>query len=180
MSRCAGCLRELGTEPRVVADTEVFHRGCVQLVGKSLSNRLRHKVVALQQENARLTADASGAAQLRVRIDDANRDARNIAAERDRLQRELRDLRTATATAQNSGAYWEDRCQRLEREKESLMGQLEAARRELALHQTIQGKQATTGTAATIETAPSPKGPDGKSLDDTEVRFSLLELDSDT
>lgn len=181
MARCAACLTAFGPrDQRVVGDTEVFHAACASRIPHSLTNRLKDKVIGLHAQVKLLENDARDTPRLRVAIDDANRDARDIRSQRDKLEREIRDLRASGQTAVRSGEYFKERCEQLQREKESVERQLENATRELALMRALVEDPVEQQARAVRRTPDPPAVPPPSAdpaKDDAAVRFSLLELD---
>lgn len=180
--RCAACLAPMPPGmKRVVADTEVFHETCVALIAQSLGNKMRRRIIELNARLATARNEADEVARLRTAISDANREASEIRAEADRLRIRVRELHDAGRNASSSGDYFrarvaeviEDR-DRLAQENERLARQLEAARTEVALHQTIQTGQEQKAQAVTRG---DPAPPQSDMWSDMEKRFSLLEID---
>lgn len=177
MSRCAGCLVGFSpTDQKIVADTEVFHVRCIDRIQRSVTNQLKVRVINLEARVRLLEPDAAEARRLRISIDAANREAREMRAERDRLATELRELRLAAKTAANAGEYFQDRVHRLELDKEALMGQRDNLQRELALHQQLSDRRRSIDTPIEQTQGQQLANGDPKK-DDSEMRFSLIELD---
>lgn len=181
--RCAACLGPMPVGmKRVVADTEVFHEGCVGQIANSLGNKMRRRIIELNAKVATLQNDAADTGRLRTAIDDANREARELRAERDRLRIQLRESQDAKHTAAVADRFAQRRAEdaqiaydRLAQENERLARELEAARAEVALHQTIQTGHEQKVQPATRGGDPPPKQSDMWS--DMEIRFGLLEID---
>ncbi len=150
----------------MLAETEVFHRACASLVSQSIGTRLQLANIGLRRQVARLQAEASEATRLRTAIDDANRDARNVRAERDNL---LRNLNRAMARnreleddAESRRRYHEQLVRdhvRLNSDLERLSSEVDRISRDHAARDPDSGSKQTTD------------------LDDSEQRFRLLELD---
>jgi hypothetical protein len=162
----------------ILAGTEVFHRACAANVARSLRTRQEHEIVQLRGELAQLTIERDAREQ-EERIELAR-------IERD-LRRAREDLRAAQLARASSEAMLADRWidQRLIAERDAALEirdrairERDAARTEAALHQTIQGRTVTPPVAP----QPLPQQilvvtPTSEDLDDSEIRFSLLELD---
>lgn len=158
----------------MIADTEVFHKACTLMIAKSLGTRMKIRIAELRRENAELRVDAADAARLRTSIDDANRDARAIRAERDNLERNLdrrdrviTELRTSIDTARELVTTQDQLLAAQRRENESLRAERDGALRDAARRDVsiARGEQNASDH-------PEPE------LDDAALRFSLLELDN--
>ena len=149
----------------MVSGTEVFHRRCTSGIETSNSRRLEQDVLRAQRDLELSRRAHREARQEQQRASETAREviatakispiAAEIATARlDSITRENLNIRNLLAAERQQVA--------------ALRRELEAARTELALHQTLgplpgQSQQATTSN------------PEGK--DDTELRFAMLELD---
>jgi hypothetical protein len=172
--RCAGCLTPFGPgAKRIVSDTEVFHESCLGLIPQSLANRLKRKVVELNGRVKHLEIEAREAPTLRTQLSDTQRENSDLRAERDRRVREARDRARERTTQTRSDGYYQQQYELLTQENQRLARELEAARQEVLLHQTIQGQAVSPTTAPKGDQPTKPTD----MWDDMEKRYSLLELD---
>lgn len=177
--RCAGCeqpiVKSRGHKVSIVG-TEAFHLECVRQgrVATSRTRRLEQKVHAQSQD---LAALRRAAAEIdRERTDEV------LLAKQDHLDT-LRRVKDRVAAKNFEAQTWADRAQRAESqvdaviaENSRLRSELDQARTEAALHQTI-GVQPTgqPTTKAPPDIANASHSPNDDQ-DDAAIRFSLLDL----
>ena len=169
MATCAACLEPLGGgEKFVLAGTEVFHRECAKDIASSIGHRQKQEIVRLRGLLDRATADAEMATQ---RAQNFEGESRRALSDNRHLQLDLARSETNTRTLRHSVDRARDERDAAIEETRSLSVAVERQRRELALH-------AAMGPVP----APATATPDSKAAtdtrDDTEIRFSLLEIDS--
>jgi uncharacterized coiled-coil DUF342 family protein len=165
-ARCAGCLQPIGDADKfVLANTEVFHRSCAGLVERSRSTKLALTNIELRRQVEVLRAEVAEVRRLRAAIDDANRDARAVRAERDTLERNLHRYanRNRELEAMNDELVHET--QTIRRESERIRARLDALSAEVA------------GLAAASSGSSDSGAKTNDDLDDAAQRFRLLELD---
>ena len=150
---CAYCLGVLTTgEPFLFAGTEVFHRECVKEHGttESVGNKQRRQLAQLEQRQAQTQTTIN-----RLEAAVAERD-RTLATRTQQVQQ----LRDELDDANLARTVMAEQIQELVRERTQLTSERDKARQDLALAQLPPAR---------------PKMHDPR--DDTEIRFSLLEID---
>jgi chromosome segregation ATPase len=168
--RCAACLAEfVKTDRKVAADTEVFHEHCITRIPQSLGNKLKLRVIQLQNQLKTLEAITADRDQLRTALEQSEREARAARNTTDRMRAERDEAQTRSSTFQSSNAFREEQLTTAQQENERLARELENVRNELKLMQEIGKQPATPKTTQTSE--PSDM------WSDIEARFGLLELD---
>lgn len=172
---CAGCLKDIPTgEKFVLWGTEVFHRreACVQKIRDSIGTRHKLEIQMLRTELA----------QREQQVRDAQRDLRELQKNDREADQMITNARVQVAELEKRVRSWEASMRRdkqhlaqLESDNQNLMSErrvlrdnLEAARAEIARLQVEALKRAT-------DDLPTPEVKDTR--DDTEIRFSLLEID---
>ncbi len=172
-ARCAGCrLAIVDGEPFLIADTEVFHRACVGLISQSLTTRLKLEVIELKRRLATALSDAADAARLRTAIDDANRDARNVRAERDTFERNLQ-------RAQRRATEYRELAESLTTRTDTVIAASDRVARENDQLRAERDRLIAESVGRDVATAQGRKQKDPDQVDDAAERFRLLELDLD-
>lgn len=180
---CAVCRVpfQRGGERFVIAETQAVHRSCASRIGVSVLVRTQMALEVARGEVADLRGQLGASEAARDRAEQQQRRefdrADFLRANVDRLNRHEVDARSARAAllaSQERIRDLEDELRTRRQEAERERSNAASARTELALHQTLAGSRiaspepiAATGTGT----------PDPERRDDTEVRFSLLELD---
>lgn len=160
----------------MVHHTQVFHRvaACMALIGRTRLDKLEDEVDRLKRE-LRYTEEDLGAARTQLvrdeqargqRIRDVEARAKSIERVIDSVSADNRSLRAQTVDLTG-------RLGRRTTERDEAIAQRDAARREAALHQTIQGAPARAPEVAPPATEPLPQQ---EEKDASVIRFELLEL----
>lgn len=172
-AQCAVCRQPITKKTNFrVVETEAVHDECLSRVHDSLVTRLRQHVVTFRDRSQRANQDLQRA---RADLEQAQRDLQRLQREHDlttgeleRLKIEYKSVANTYATeyqrrhaAQHEAAQERERRVAAERERD-------AARSELALHQTLS--RAAPSPAPEAEPAKDER-------DATSVRFSLLDMD---
>lgn len=168
---CAACLGPIAKGERfVLSRTEVFHARCVTAIARSMRAkleqeviRLGHDVSQLADDQRRLTETANAASR---RADSVSR---LLEREREEGAAKFRASERAKDAAIRDRDISRARADQLETERD-------AARRELAVMRQY-GTATTPAPAATPAPAPTAVEPAKDQRDDSEIRFSLLEID---
>jgi len=165
---CAICLRDIPRGVRfVLAGTEVFHPACVKQRGLGASIGTQTKLelartAARERENAELMQSAADdLSNATDRLRKANEEIRLLSSVKSQQSVDLENLRAIERS--------------LRRNNEDLRRDLERAQ--------VERDQAQRELAVARQYGPEPKSAEPaereRARDDTEIRFSLLELDSD-
>lgn len=143
----------------VLFGTEAFHKQCLPNAARSVLSRTRHelavaqcRIAALEAENRNLTADAFALREVAQRATRASEHAESL----------LKAAREDTANAHASAQLRKETLDGIIAERNRLYNELAAERAKV--------REMTQASEA------GAKPSDGR--DDTEIRFSLLELDT--
>lgn len=150
-------------EKFVLSGTEVFHGRCVMKYGTASSARakLELRVIAAERDAAVAIREAEG----------QRKHADQLAAARIHAEREARVAKAGKEAALRDAAYWRERAQVLEVERDQ-------ARRALAIERQYPAQAAPiTPPPSPPPSAPAKTEPANDDRDQAEIRFSLLELD---
>lgn len=166
--QCAVCLRPIaGKDSFALVGTEAVHRACVQLL---TSGHAMTKGTQQQQRIIELEGQVRQSHHLVERLKIAEQKMSNLerqfasmGAVNDQYARDLAD-------GMRREAEYRTQREQARRERDEAVAAREAAKRELALHQQISGRQTPP-----VQEGSAQPADDGK--DATEKRFSLLELD---
>jgi len=168
-AKCAGCLQPIEKgQPFVLSGTEVFHRTvrCQRLIAKSVLTRLRTELVQAKAEALENRRQAANA-----RIDKQNLEAEVTQAHqaRDRARAVGDSWIAQYRSARDHGNQLQSDNAALTSERAQLRNELAAARAEIAQLKDAALRRATQDIVVQQET--------NDTRDDTEIRFSLLEID---
>jgi hypothetical protein len=159
-AQCAICLNPVTKGMKfVLAGTEVFHDECAAFRGThtSIGNRRHKQLVELEGQNAAIRRDHEQiGTTLRILKE-------KVVKEMDLYVQRLED-------SESNVNSWRRRFELARTDLERMTVERDQARRELAIMRQYPPAQAATAT-------PEQKPKDAR--DDTEIRFSLLEIDSD-
>ncbi len=162
MATCAVCLTPITSPQRFVIDgTEVLHRACA----------LRQHITILQRAQQDLAAARHAEASAQSR----ELEYRAKIATLEYLNQKLGSDETDIATVRRDLRVIMRHSAILRTERGQAIAERDAARRELALHQTIAAAPVATAPAA--DSSAQEALPERPGRDDAETRFSLLELD---
>jgi chromosome segregation ATPase len=149
-----------------IAETEVFHEKCVHLIAQSYRFLLEREVAKLRGELARERGETSLARNQESLL------RSDLASSRDRvrdLERQRDDWMKRSNDSQDNAMRLERQRVKAMNERNTALADLDAARRELALHRALgpptptQAQQLNDAEKTTDDRNP------------TEVRFSLIE-----
>lgn len=160
---CAICLREFAQgETFSIGGTEIFHPSCILSRGTeaSIGNRRLRQLQAIEIELARKTREN----------DAASRNMQSASEKLSQLQQTIRDIQNHTRDMDGAITNWQRRHGTAIEELAAEREQTESLRAQIA---ELRARLANGNLPAQI--TPAVK----ETRDDTEIRFSLLELDSD-
>lgn len=157
---CALCLRAIVTgEKFVIAETEVFHDWCAKTTGThtSIGNQKRQRIATLEHNNRQLMNSVSEA-QTTLRV------------LKDRVEEEMKRAIEAAEDQKQIAESWKRRYEQARADMFAVSAERDRLRTELAA-----ANQRVAVAPPPQQQAPQP----ADTRDSTEIRFSLLEIDSD-
>ncbi len=170
---CAGCLRDIPKgDPFVLWGTEVFHRRCAKRIATSAGTKQKLEIQRLKTELEHAAIEARDArADYRNLEDTTAERLRRVAA----LETRMGSLDASVEAYKNRLARDHANNVRLEEANSALITERRVLRDEIAAARADIARLQTAALARATDDLPAPVAKDTR--DDTEIRFSLLEID---